>query len=129
MAGLNKVLLYGVVGRDPEVGTTTGGLAVANFNLGLSGHTNVHGKWVNEITWYSVKAFGLLADIAKNHAKRGTRVFVEGSLTSESWTDRPTGLRRSNVVIIANHLVISPTLGTPAAQALNSTDPIEVING
>jgi single-strand DNA-binding protein len=108
MNSVNQTFLLGASGKDPEIRATGGGTLIASFSLATSeGRKDAQGNWKDETTWHNVKAFGRLAEITREHVKKGSKVFVEGRITTESWDDKTTGQKRYKTVIVANHLAVS----------------------
>ncbi|MDD2502094.1 MAG: single-stranded DNA-binding protein [Geobacter sp.] len=89
MASLNKVMLIGNLGKDPEVRYTTSGQAVASFNLATSEKfKNKSGDWEERTEWHRVTLWGKLAEIAGEYLGKGKTVYIEGRLQTRKWTDR-----------------------------------------
>lgn len=89
MASLNKVMLIGNLGKDPEVRYTTSGQAVASFNLATSEKfKNKSGDWEERTEWHRVALWGKLAEIAGEYLAKGKTVYIEGRLQTRKWTDR-----------------------------------------
>ncbi len=89
MASLNKVLLIGNTGKDPEVRYTTSGTAVASFSLATSEKfKNKGGEWEERTEWHKVILWGRLAEIAGEYLTKGKTVFIEGRLQTRKWQDR-----------------------------------------
>lgn len=89
MAYLNKIMLIGNVGRDPEVRTFDGGNKVANFTLATTKHyTDRNGRVVDATTWHNVQVNGKIAEVAEKYVQKGDPIYVEGELTSRSYVDR-----------------------------------------
>lgn len=106
MSALNKVMLIGHLGRDPELRYTTEGAPVATFSMATSESWNNKGGERKEHTeWHNIVAWNNLADIAKKYLAKGRQVFVEGRIRSSEWTDRE-GNKRKKVEIIATGIVL-----------------------
>jgi single-strand DNA-binding protein len=89
MASLNKVLLIGNTGRDPEVRYTASGTAVASFSLATSEKfKNKGGEWEERTEWHNIILWGRLAEIAGEYLTKGKTVFIEGRLQTRKWQDR-----------------------------------------
>jgi single-strand DNA-binding protein len=89
VAGVNKVILVGNLGSDPEVRTTPGGQRVANFRLATSRQwTGQDGQRQEKTEWHSIVAWGKLADICERYLQKGKQVYVEGRLETRSWQDK-----------------------------------------
>ncbi len=89
MASLNKVMLIGNLGKDPEVRYTTSGQAVASFSLATSEKfKNKSGDWEERTEWHRVTLWGKQAEIAGEYLAKGKTVYIEGRLQTRKWTDR-----------------------------------------
>lgn len=89
MASLNKVLLIGNLGKDPEVRYTTSGQAVASFSIATSEKfKNKSGDMEERTEWHNVVLWGRQAEIAKDHLGKGSAVFIEGRLQTRKWQDK-----------------------------------------
>jgi len=88
MAGVNKVILIGNLGKDPEVRHLDTGVAVANFSLATTeSYTNKKGERVNQTEWHNVVLWRGLADIAEKYLKKGNSVYIEGKIHNRRWED------------------------------------------
>ena len=100
---LNKILLIGNLGADPEMRYTASGKPVASFRMATNRQFKVEGVLKKETDWFSVIAFGRLAEICSEFLKKGKPVFVEGSLHTRSWTDAQ-GTKHFRTEVIAQGL-------------------------
>ncbi len=104
MAGVNKVILIGNLGADPEVRYTTSGTTVANFRLATSeNRLNKTGEKTTVTEWHRVVAFGKLAEICRDYLNKGKQVYIEGRIQTRSWEDKE-GNRKFTTEIIANQM-------------------------
>ncbi|RDS85221.1 single-stranded DNA-binding protein [Dyella psychrodurans] len=103
--GINKVILVGNLGADPEVRYTGGGTAIASLRIATSEQwtDKQSGQKQERTEWHRVKLFGRLAEIAGEYLKKGRQVYVEGSLRTDKYTDKD-GIERYSTDIIANDL-------------------------
>jgi single-strand DNA-binding protein len=102
---VNKVFLLGNVGKDPEIRTTGGGTAVANFSLATSDRfQDQQGNWQDRTEWHNLVAFKRLAEIARDYVKKGTKLFIEGKIQTRSWDDKETGAKKYRTEIIVLEL-------------------------
>ncbi len=101
MAGLNKVMLIGHLGRDPEVRYTPAGLAVANFTMA----TTEKFKEEERTEWHRIVAFDKLAEIMGQYLSKGKQVYIEGRLQTRDWQDKD-GNKRTTTEIVANQMVM-----------------------
>jgi single-strand DNA-binding protein len=99
MAGLNKVMLIGNVGGDPEIRTLASGSKVANFSLATSeSYTDRSGQKQTQTEWHRIEMWDGLAGIAEQYVHKGDSLFVEGKIRNEKWTDQ-NGVEKSGVRI------------------------------
>lgn len=104
MASLNKVMLIGNLGKDPEVRYTTSGTAVASFSLATSERfKNRSGDWEDRTEWHNVTLWGRLAEIAGEYLAKGRTVYVEGRLQTRKWQDRE-GRDRYTTEVVADKM-------------------------
>jgi single-strand DNA-binding protein len=109
MAGrsVNKVILIGNLGKDPEVKYTQGGMPVAKFSIATNERfKDKDGQWQDRTEWHNIVAFQRLAEIVGEYLKKGGKCFIEGSLRTSSWDDKETGQKKYKTEIIANDLVM-----------------------
>ena len=109
MAGksVNKVILIGNLGKDPEVKYTQGGMPVAKFTLATNERfKDKDGQWQDRTEWHNITAFQRLAEIVGEYLKKGGKCYIEGSLRTSSWDDKETGQKKYKTEIIANDLVL-----------------------
>jgi single-strand DNA-binding protein len=106
MGSVNKVILVGNLGRDPEVRYTQGGSPVANFTLATNDvWTDKAGARQERTEWHRVVAWGKSAEIARDHLGKGKQVYIEGSLQTRQWEDRD-GNKRNTTEVKVNRLVL-----------------------
>ena len=99
MRGVNKVILIGNLGRDPEIRYTRDGTAVANLNIATSDSWNdAQGQRQERTEWHRVVAWGKLAEIAKEYLSKGRQVYIEGRLQTRSWEDKDGNKRYTTEV-------------------------------
>jgi single-strand DNA-binding protein len=99
MASLNKVILIGNVGRDPEVRYLPSGDAVANFSLATTETwKDKQGGKQERTEWHNVSVFGKLAEIVRDYVTKGKQVYLEGSIATEEWTDKEGAKRKTTKV-------------------------------
>jgi single-strand DNA-binding protein len=104
MASVNKVILVGNLGRDPEVRYLPSGDAVANITIATSSkYKNKTGEMVEETEWHRVTFFGKLAEIVGQYLKKGRPVYVEGRIKTRKYTDKD-GVEKYATDIIANEM-------------------------
>jgi|SRR5262245_1410065 len=106
MSSLNKVLLIGRLGKDPEIRYTADGSPVANFSLATSDFwTDKNGTRQERTEWHNIVAWNKLADLSKRYLTKGRQVYIEGRLRTREWDDRD-GNKRRTVEVIASQLVL-----------------------
>ena len=106
MSSLNKVLLIGRLGKDPEIRYTPDGAPVANFSLATSDFwTDKSGTRQERTEWHNIVAWNKLADLSKRFLAKGRQVYIEGRLRTREWDDRD-GNKRRTVEVIASQLVL-----------------------
>jgi single-strand DNA-binding protein len=99
MASLNKVILIGNLGRDPEVRYTQGGSPVANFTLATNEvWTDKGGQRQERTEWHRIVVWGKQAEIVREHLHKGRQVYVEGSLQTREWNDKEGNKRQTTEV-------------------------------
>jgi len=104
--GLNKVMLIGRLGRDPEMRYTPSGRPVTSFSLATSRSWNTSdGERRTETEWFNIVAWGSLAEICKNHLTKGQQVYIEGRLQTRSWDDAE-GVKHSATEVVANEMIM-----------------------
>ena len=102
--GLNKVILVGNLGNDPEVRYSQSGNAMARINVATSeSWKDKDGNLQERTEWHSVKFFGRLAEIVGEYLKKGRQVYIEGSLRTEKYTDR-SGVEKYATFVVANQM-------------------------
>ena len=110
MAYLNKVILIGNVGKDPETGSTPSGASFAKFSLATSRKYKGSDEQIHEQTdWHNIVCWGKLANVCTQYVCKGSSLCVEGAITYRSWDDKTTGQKRYITEIIANNIQL---LGT-----------------
>lgn len=99
MASVNKVILIGNLGRDPEVKYTPGGNAVANFTLATNEKwTDKAGVKQERTEWHRIVVWGKTAEICGQYLKKGRQIYIEGSLTTREWNDKDGNKRTTTEV-------------------------------
>lgn len=101
---VNKVILIGNLGRDPEVRSTTSGQAVASFTLATNRRWNDRdGNRQEQTEWHNIVCWGKQAEIAGRYLRKGKQIYVEGRLQTRSWDDRQTGEKRYRTEIVCEN--------------------------
>ena len=100
---VNKVILVGRLGRDPETRYTGGGQAVANFSVATDEtYKDRNGERQKRTEWHKIVVWGKQAEIAQQYLKKGSLVFIEGRIQSREWQDKE-GQKRTSFEIVANN--------------------------
>ena len=109
MAGksVNKVILIGNLGKDPEVKYTPQGKAVARIALATNWSSkDTAGNWQDHTEWHNVVLWERLAELAGEHLKKGGKVYIEGRLQTRSWDDKTSGQKRYMTEVVANDMML-----------------------
>lgn len=99
---VNKVLLLGNVGKDPEIASTNGGTLVAKLSLATSERfKDKQGEWQERTEWHNLVAYARGAEILRDYVHKGSKLYVEGRLTTRSWDDKESGKKmyRTEIVV------------------------------
>ncbi len=104
MAGtVNKVILVGRLGKDPEIRSLPSGTSVAKFSLATDERfTDKAGEKQERTEWHNIVAWGKLAEICGQYLRKGKLVYIEGSIRTDSWDDKESGQKKYRTEIIAN---------------------------
>jgi single-strand DNA-binding protein len=126
MASVNKVILIGNLGRDPETRYTTGGDAVTNLRIATTeAWKDKSGEKQEKTEWHTVVLFGRLAEIAGEYLKKGSQVYVEGRLRTRKWQDKE-GQDRYTTEIVADTMQMLGSRagsGEPRPEPMKSAEP------
>ncbi len=102
---VNKVILLGNVGKDPEIRATPGGTMVANFSIATTERAkDQSGNWADKTEWHNLVAFGKVAEIIRDYVKKGSKLYAEGSLRTNSWDDKTSGQKRYKTEIVVSDI-------------------------
>jgi single-strand DNA-binding protein len=102
---VNKVILVGNLGADPEARTTQGGMAIANLRIATSERRkDKDGNWTDHTEWHRVTCFGRTAENAQRFLKKGRQVYIEGALRTTKYQDKKTGEDRYSTEVVCNDL-------------------------
>ena len=100
MSGVNKVILIGNLGKDPEVRYLDNGVAVANLSLATSeNYKNKDGEKVTQTEWHDIVLWRGLAEVAEKYLKKGSSVYIEGKLRTNKWVDKDENTRYKTEVL------------------------------
>jgi len=114
--GVNKVILIGNVGKDPDIKATNNGSTIANISIATSesGKDKSTGQQQERTEWHRVVFFGRLAEIVRDYLKQGSKVYIEGSIRTRKWQDQ-SGQDRYTTEIVASEM-----------QMLDSRENVEI---
>lgn len=121
---LNKVMLIGNLGQDPETRYTQDGRAVSNFSLATNMKwKNKEGDQQEQVEWHRIVVFGNLAEICQKYLKKGKQVYIEGRIQTRKWQD-DDGNNRYTTEVVANQMKMLGSNGKsePAANEIQSPD-------
>jgi len=124
---LNKIMLIGNLGKDPELRSTSSGTAVATFSMATNrSWKDQSGEWQEETQWHNVVVWGNPAETITNYCKKGSKLFIEGRLTYRSWEGQD-GQKRYTTEIVAETYVIldQSTEGTGRGEPIPPPPPPE----
>jgi single-strand DNA-binding protein len=105
MSGINKVILVGHLGKDPEVRQLEGGVSVASFPLATSETFNKDGKKVEQTEWHNIVLWPSLADVAAKFLQKGKLVYIEGKLRTRSFEDKE-GVKKYTTEVVAENFTM-----------------------
>jgi single-strand DNA-binding protein len=138
MAGVNKVILIGNLGADPEVRHLENGSSVTRFNIATSErYKNRNGEMVEQTEWHRIELWDNLAKIAEQYLRKGNSVYIEGKLRTEEWTDKEN-VARTTVRVRATAMTLlggrnddagAPAGPRPAPVAATTPPPAEAFAG
>lgn len=105
---VNKVILIGTLGKDPELKYTPQGTAVTKFSMATneSFKDKQSGEWKERTEWHNIVCWQRTAEVAAEYLKKGRKVYIEGRLTTRSWDDKETGQKKYMTEVVANDLVL-----------------------
>ena len=106
MAGVNKVILVGNLGADPEIKYLDSGVAVANFRIATTeNYKNKQGEKVSQTEWHNIVLWRGLAEVAEKWLKKGSSVYIEGKIRTRKWEDKE-GNTRYNTAMLADNMTM-----------------------
>jgi len=102
---INKVILVGRLGKDPEIRSTPGGTSVAKFSLATDEKfTDKNGEKQERTEWHNIVAWGRLGEICGQYLRKGKLVYIEGSIRTDSWDDKESGQKKYRTEIVAREM-------------------------
>lgn len=124
MASLNKIMIIGRLGQDPEVKNTNSGDSVGKFSVAVSEQwKDKQGQKQEKTEWINVQVWGKLAELAGQYLKKGSSVYVEGKLETSSWEDKETGQRKYKTEVKAHGIQFLDSKNDPEAGPKNNQRP------
>ncbi|MFI5170754.1 MAG: single-stranded DNA-binding protein [Chitinophagales bacterium] len=112
MSGVNKVILIGNLGKDPDLRNFEGGNVVANFTLATTEvYRDRNGNKVDQTEWHNIAMWGKLAEIAGKILRKGAKVYIEGRIKNRSWEDRDGNKRHITEIVAENFTLLGPRPG------------------
>ncbi|HZQ42651.1 MAG TPA: single-stranded DNA-binding protein [Acidobacteriaceae bacterium] len=128
--GVNKVILLGNVGKDPEIRATGGGMQVAKFTLATTEKIKDQtGNWNDKTEWHNLVAFGRTAEIVRDYVKKGSQLYIEGKISTSSWDDKESGQKKYRTEILINDLQLLGGRGEGASSGASGHDRGERSSG
>ena len=123
MSGVNKVILVGHLGANPEVRYTAGGQPVANLRIATTERwVNKNGEKTEQTEWHRVVAWGKLAEICGQYLQKGKQVYIEGKIRTRQWQDQQ-GQKRYSTEVVASNMVM---LGRAGDRSEMMEEPVTV---
>ena len=119
---VNKVILVGRLGKDPETRFTSGGQAVCNFTMATDEtYKDRNGERQKRTEWHRIVLWGKLAEIAQQYVKKGHLVYIEGRIQQRQWDDPKTNTKRTSVDIVGNVMRMLTSRAESAAAGARAT--------
>ncbi len=110
MKSVNKVILVGNAGTMPEVKYTPSGIPIAKFSLATNErYKDKAGEWVEKTEWHSIVCWSRLAEIVNEYVTKGSKLYIEGSLSTSSWEDKQSGEKKYRTEITAKDIIMLDT--------------------
>jgi single-strand DNA-binding protein len=121
---LNKIMLIGNVGKDPELQITADGTPFTRFSLAVNrSYKSSSGERVEETEWFNLVVWRQLAEICERYLHKGSKVYLEGRLSQRKYTDRE-GIQRTSIEVVASDMeMLSPKPASSGVQAEEINDP------
>lgn len=125
---VNKVILIGRLGRDPEVRSTQSGTSVANFTLATNERwVDANGGRQQRTEWHNIVVWGRLAEICQQYLRKGRLVYIEGRLQTREWEDRDGNRRRTTEVVASDMQMLEPRgAGAAGGPGPEAEEPLEI---
>ncbi len=132
MASVNKIIVIGNVGRDPELRYTANGKSMVQFSVATNhNYQNPNGEWQEQTEWFRVIAWNQLAERVMERIQKGSQAYVEGRLQTRTWTGND-GKERKEIEIIANTILSldrrGEMVGAPAGGGMRRSNETEIVD-
>jgi len=122
---INKAILIGNLGADPEVRYTQNGTAVANFNLATTETWTKEGSKEEKTEWHRIVAFGRLGEICGEYLSKGSKVYIEGRIQTRQWEDKDGNKRYTTEIVAREMKILTPRgAGTGSTGAYDEEPPL-----
>lgn len=125
MRGVNKVILVGNLGRDPESRSTNSGSCVANFSLATTESVKKNGEYTDHTEWHNLVVFGKQAEAATNYLKKGSCIYVEGRINTRKWQDKEGRDRYTTEIMVSELKFLDQKRGDAPPSSGHEPDPDE----
>jgi single-strand DNA-binding protein len=121
---LNKVMLIGNLGKDPELRYTTSGVAVATFTLATNeSWRDQDGNTQERTEWHNIVAWRKLAEICGEWLKKGKKIYIEGRIQTRSYDDKNTGTKRYVTEVVADNMIMLDSKGASEPASISQPEP------
>ncbi|WP_158998706.1 single-stranded DNA-binding protein [Pigmentibacter ruber] len=127
MSGVNKVILVGRLGQEPDMRSTTSGQQVCTLSIATSETWTKDGNKEERTEWHRVVLWGRQAELAHKYLKKGRLVYIEGKLQTRSWQDQQ-GQKRYTTEIVANNMQFLESMNSNQGRDMNDIPPVNDIN-
>jgi len=125
MSGVNKVILIGNLGKDPEVRYLDSGVAVANLSLATTeNYKNKEGEKVSQTEWHDVVLWRGLAEVAEKYLKKGASVYIEGKIRTSKWVDKEENTRYKTEVMADKLTMLGRPSNNDSQTPISSEDDL-----
>ena len=123
MAGVNKAILVGNLGKDPELKYLDNGVAVANFSLATTeSYKNKQGERVNQTEWHNIVLWRGLAEVAEKYLKKGSSIYIEGRIKTRKWEDKE-GVTKYTTEILGDNMTMLGGKPMPEGKSEEASEP------
>ena len=121
MSGVNKVILIGNLGKDPDVRYLDNGVAVANFSLATTeNYKNKEGERVSQTEWHNIVLWRGLAEVAEKYLKKGASIYIEGKIKTRKWEDKEGNTRYNTEILVDSMNMLGNKKSQEDPQSLSS---------